>query len=79
MLCFDAQPEVRAAAVYALSCLLDDPSNGSVGLPVSSSFSSSSTTSASFTPSLSPPPSPLLDDGADGGNGAAGGGRSCTC
>ena len=69
MLCFDTQPDVRAAAVYTLSCLLDDPSNSSVGLPISSSFSSS-TTSASLTPSLSPPPSPL-DDGTDG-NGSGG-------
>ena len=69
MLCFDTQPDVRAAAVYTLSCLLDDPSNSGAGLPVSSSFSSS-TTSASLTPSLSPPPSPL-DDGTDGGNSVA--------
>ena len=70
ILCFDTAPDVRAAAVYALSCLLDDPGNSSVGgLPASSSFSSS-TTSASLTPSLSPPPSPL-DDGTDACNSAA--------
>ena len=74
MLCFDTQPDVRAAAVYALSCLLDDSSNSGVGLPASSSFSSS-TTSASLTPSLSPPPSPL-DDGTDGSSGGASGGQS---
>ena len=80
MLCFDTQPDVRAAAVYALSCLLDDSSNsgggggGGGGLPASTSFSS--TTSASLSHSLSPPPSPLDDVGADGGGAAAVAGAS---
>ena len=78
LLCFDTQPDVRAAAVYTLSCLLDDGSSsagGSGELPGSHSFSASSTNSASLTPSLSPPPSPM-DDATDSNGAGSGGGVS---
>ena len=64
LLCFDWQPEVRAAAVFALSCMLEEQPASS-GLPSSSSFSSTSSRSsppAAVTPSLTPPASPLDDE-----------------